>query len=330
MIDYCKQILGKSIRDLTIEDLKEYFSESKEETEILEFKSGHGDFEKIFNNNILRTICAFLNSSGGVLIWGAPADKAPEKGLPKVCIGALFPVNEKKEKDQLINRIATSISYMPIGIKVERLESDNGFVYIIEVQESESKPHQLNGQYLIRLDGQSKPAPHYIVDSMFNQIKHADVDLEIKLNKIVKINNKTEVDIEVIIFNFTRLVVAKNLLMHFYTHQGNFLSSSTCDEEVRTPSIHYGLNPRAYLKIILREYELINNNSLIKIEISFASDNSPSKISSYTLNLSPYFTTGNLIQSEAISYDVKNKKMSEIIDENEWFNKEEYKNYITK
>lgn len=282
MIDYCKQILGKSIRDLTIEDLKVYFSEVREESEILEFKSGKGDFEGIFNKNILRTVSAFLNSSGGVLIWGSPEDKAPEKGMPKVCVGDLVPVNERKEKDQLINRIASSISYMPTGIKVERIDIENGYAYVIEVQESESKPHQLNGQYLIRLDGQSKPAPHYIVDSMFNQIKYPKLDGRIKF-KTVRIHNKILViEVDVLIFNKSPFINEKNLSFQLVVSNGIIMERNHWQYFSKDHKIlHFG---RPYAESHVLRFDNYNANEKIKIVLSFGGELAPALANNYEID----------------------------------------------
>jgi len=284
MKDYCKQILGKSIREITIEDLKSYFLEKKEETEILEFKSGQGDFEKIFNKNILRTVSAFLNSSGGLLIWGSPEDKVPEKGLPKVCIGDLVPVTERKEKDQLINRISSSISYMPTGILVERIDVTKGFIYIIEVQESSSKPHQLNGQYFIRLDGQSKPAPHYIVDSMFNQIKQVNVECHLKALSANVIANSTIITFSLKLFNFNSSLPGKEIHMFVNTSTGFFKENREKLIEIKpTKFLFYALEPSAEftLEVNNNEIQYLDYNS--KLNIFLAGENIPTKISEYEI-----------------------------------------------
>jgi hypothetical protein len=286
MTDYCKNIFGKSIRELTIEDLEVYFSEVKEESEILEFKSGKGDFEGVFNNNILKTVSAFLNSSGGVLIWGAPEDKSPERGMPKVCVGDFVPVKERKEKDQLINRISSSISYMPTGIRAERLEFNSGYVYIIEVQESDSKPHQLNGQYFIRLDGQSKPAPHYIVDSMFNQIKLADVECETTIVDFYNNRKYNFITIKAYFFNFSKHVIAKNIQTHFYIENGVFEINKLQDIDSQNfPNLHYGINPSTQIVIMVSDDHLVYSDNIVNLQTTIRSDNSLARISSYKINV---------------------------------------------
>ncbi|MBL0145403.1 MAG: putative DNA binding domain-containing protein [Chitinophagaceae bacterium] len=75
-MDYCTSHFGKRLNDLTIQDIESYFQQERIETDQLEFKSisQHGNLnDKILG--IQRSICAFLNSSGGLLIWGAPEGK---------------------------------------------------------------------------------------------------------------------------------------------------------------------------------------------------------------------------------------------------------------
>lgn len=287
MKDYCIQIFGKSIREITIEDLLYFFNDPKEESEILEFKSGNGEFEKAFNNNILRTVSAFLNSSGGVLIWGAPEDKAPEKGMPKVCTGDLVPVKEKKEKDQLINRISSSISYMPTGILVERLDTDEGYIYVIEVQESESKPHQLNGQYFIRLDGQSKPAPHYIVDSMFKQIKYPNIENHIKIVGVYQSAIGLHIKFELKLFNFTPSIPGKEIQIYARTTVGNFQENDS-DYLKSQPEklLCYGLNPSTFITLHLNTSLLMDGLEYLDIIIYMTGENILTKISQHEINLS--------------------------------------------
>ncbi|TCK80888.1 AlbA family DNA-binding domain-containing protein [Albibacterium bauzanense] len=179
-MNYCEQIFKKSLRELKYKDLESFFQQEREESEILEFKSlGRDTMDATLTKHVFRTVSAFLNSSGGILILGSPVptEIIKYKKKVKICHGILTLTSEYIEKDILINRISTAISYMPIGINIQVIEQENKYLYLIEVQESNSKPHQHNGIYHIRLDGQSKPAPHYLVDAMFNQIKYPDLDV---------------------------------------------------------------------------------------------------------------------------------------------------------
>lgn len=330
MKDYCTQIFGKSLRNLTVTDLENYFSDEKEESEILEFKSGNGDFESTFNKNILRTITSFLNSSGGVMIWGAPEDKPKEKNGPKICIGELIPVTYKKEKDQLINRISTSISYMPNGIRIERLAYKDGFIYIFEIQESDSKPHQLNGQYLIRLDGQTKPAPHYIVDSMFKQIQFADIESESIINSYERNEPYHFIDIGIYFFNFSRNLVGKNVQLHAYIQNGVFTTNNKQDIECMTlTNLHFAVNPVSKLIIQISDAHLVKSNNIIHLQTTIRSDNSLARISQYEINVLKLQNSHPL--SDCITRTTNNIPLTEITNNDDIFDdKEKFKNFLLK
>lgn len=68
-----QQFFGKPVDDLTYSDLTTHFAQPQEESDRIEYKSFResGDFKKK-EATILKTICAFLNSGGGILVWGAP------------------------------------------------------------------------------------------------------------------------------------------------------------------------------------------------------------------------------------------------------------------
>ena len=173
-MNFSQTYLGKSLEELTYKDIEEFFIEEQVETETLEFKSGElfktiNEFKDSLNKNINRSITAFLNSSGGLLIWGAPREYKKDGTNIKYCKGELYPINISRDKDSLISEITRAISHMPIGIKVKILSSEDGksHIYIFEVKESQSKPHQSNHRYFIRLDGQTQDAPHLFSTSTF-------------------------------------------------------------------------------------------------------------------------------------------------------------------
>lgn len=325
MTDFCKQLFGKSIRELTIEDLSLYFSEAKEETEILEFKSGKGDFEGAFNKNILRAVTAFLNSSGGILIWGAPEHKIQENGNAKVCVGDLVPVHERREKDQLINRIASSISYMPTGIKIERLDLNQGYIYIIEVQESQSKPHQFNGQYLIRLDGQSKPAPHYIVDSMFKQINDADTEIGLHLYDFLWAQGYLTLDFKMVVFNFSRYMPARNVNVNLYSNVGEFNTTGSRDINITTiDSISFGSFPSTKYSLTIKENVLERFDNIIDLNITSSGHNCLSKVSTYKINVDKILNgEDDIVLNDLLENIKSNIPLIDLIDANS--SKEEIK-----
>jgi hypothetical protein len=94
-IDFCTAPFGKELNSLTLADIKSSFTEERIETDQIEFKSLHpaGNINEKFAG-IQRSVCAFLNSSGGLIIWGSPeGQKVEGKGSdnavkPSLLIGS--------------------------------------------------------------------------------------------------------------------------------------------------------------------------------------------------------------------------------------------------
>lgn len=91
-MDYCTAHFGKKLEDLTFHDIENFFSVERVETDQLEFKSINlkGGLDEKFPG-IQKTVGAFLNSSGGLLIWGAPDGKLTSGKKEKAFVGSLTP-----------------------------------------------------------------------------------------------------------------------------------------------------------------------------------------------------------------------------------------------
>jgi len=167
-MNYSQQILGKNLDDLNLEDLQAFFSTDKIETSTLEFKSGETDI-----NKLCKEIVGMLNCDGGLIILGAPKKSVMDKDTKfKTCKGHLTRVEKFKNYDSLIQQIKSNINEIPMGVRAHpiRLEKDD-FIYVIEVPKSTVPPHQhaTKGVYYIRINGESIPASHGIVESLFNR-----------------------------------------------------------------------------------------------------------------------------------------------------------------
>jgi len=158
-----ERYFGKPSDQIIYSDVEHFFEEEKEESDKIEFKAFHNPDEsfKEKQNGILRSICAFLNSSGGIIIWGAPIGQFIEGKKEKVFQGNLSPSDNLIEKDSFINKITDSITPAPNKIKFIRLTHELNYLYLFEVEESEYSPHQFRNIYYMRIDGQTRPAPHH-------------------------------------------------------------------------------------------------------------------------------------------------------------------------
>lgn len=160
------------LAQLDLKGLSDYFETEQEESETVEYKSG-----ELAISGLLKEVCAFANTDGGVIVYGAPKEvldtqsSSNSKERRKVCKGILFPTKEDRTPDSLIQTLMTTITPAIIGIKVKKHIAAKGFVYLINVPKSINSPHQVNGTYYIRVGTMSLPAPHGIVHALFNKKK---------------------------------------------------------------------------------------------------------------------------------------------------------------
>ncbi|MET3537211.1 ATP-binding protein [Chryseobacterium limigenitum] len=112
-MSYSLSILGKNIFDLNYQDIEVFFQSEKEENLNLEFKSyvNLGQYKEK-ENVIKKSVCALLNSEGGIIIWGAPVEIRDADGNTKAS-GALTPFSTTLDKDRLINIFSTAPQSLP-------------------------------------------------------------------------------------------------------------------------------------------------------------------------------------------------------------------------
>jgi len=72
-MDYAISYFGKGLNEISYQDVVNFFRNEQTETDQIEFKSisQTQNLDTQFNA-IYKAICAFLNSSGGLIIWGSP------------------------------------------------------------------------------------------------------------------------------------------------------------------------------------------------------------------------------------------------------------------
>ncbi|MDB5086496.1 MAG: ATP-binding protein [Mucilaginibacter sp.] len=303
-MDFSTSYFGKPLNALLYDDIANYFVEPKQETETIEFKSfaNSEQFDKSLQI-VIRGISAFLNSSGGILIWGAPKGIKVPGQSEKVFVGELAPVTEYKEKDSLINKITSVITPMPIGVRVEVLQSESSYTYIFEVQPSIYKPHQFDTRYYVRLDGQTKPAPHYLIDALIKQISYPDIKGVINFDNITLASNGDfHLPIKIGIFNFSelqneelvsiRLVISGGYFKRArdpnVTDKSRYNSSGQLVLNNFIPVLHFGI-PHIYNDIlVIDDIEQRFSAGKLRLILTFGGKHSPAKYSSYILNFENY------------------------------------------
>lgn len=301
-MNYSENYFGKNLTELNYTDIENFFVEEKEESNSLEFKSYSAEYGNLNKNieGVIRGICAFLNSEGGVLIWGAPEGTKIEGRQEKVFVGELSPVPELKEKDWLINKISDSITPLPIGVNVQTLDKDGSYVYIFEIQQSKYSPHQFKNSYFARLDGQTKPAPHYLIEALFKKITYPRIEGFIKPDKIFTDGNNYYLDLTIFIFNFSELQNEENVSFRLMCPQGIFMKSQMPQfqnmysyeghqliHKDLIKVLHFG-GPNMHIeRLSFNPHDLLNKHqNKVDLLLSFGGRYSPLKSSDYKLDFS--------------------------------------------
>lgn len=158
---------------MTYEKIHTFFQHPQYENDRLEFKSFNQN-KKLSNwySDLAIEICAFLNSDGGILIWGAPQESKDQSGT-RYSNGNLTPISPL-DPDDLLRRIVGKIRDVPQRIQIRRLNNSNdtGSIYVFQIHTSEHRPHQAEDKYYMRIGGEKRAAPHHYIEAMMKQIKY--------------------------------------------------------------------------------------------------------------------------------------------------------------
>lgn len=294
---------GKTIDQITEEDLVDYFSVERDESLTLEFKSYYAK-EKLNLDGVLRTVTAFLNSEGGLLIFGAPPEVAIREKY-RVVKGNPTPIpTGVTTKDSLVRSISDNISYMPIGYRIESvLMREGDFVYLVEVQESENKPYQYDKRYFIRLDGQSRPAPHYLVEALFKQVKAPELkgfmrvtSYRFEFSRSTQHGNKIHLQFDIGIYNETKSINDTGVYIQAIASAGRFIPNSQENYifnggllfvKDASPVITYALATNCVIdyEIGSDEYiEFFRDGKVLEVSICFGSYKSITRRSDYYIS----------------------------------------------
>lgn len=207
-MSYSNQYFGKELTDLSYEDILHFFIEEREESDKIEFKSNGPSSDKNSKeriNGIIRTTCGLLNSEGGIIIWGAPVGQKVSGRKEKIFKGELTPVNDKLEKDSFITKITDLITPSPRGVKFQSIQISDQYIYIIEVEQSPYSPHQFNNTYYMRIDGQTRPAPHHYIEALFRKVTFPNLEGYLAINAYEDHGNYFRLQISAVFLNLSAL-----------------------------------------------------------------------------------------------------------------------------
>ncbi len=320
---YAKSFLGKELYEISYADVEYFFKDVKEESDKIEFKSFYSNDEKHFNHKesgIIRAICGMLNSDGGLIIWGAPMGKSISGRKEKIYEGSLSPLEISIEKDAFISKISNVISPSPKGIKFQRLDKNGKFVYLVEIPQSEYAPHQYNNVYWMRLDGQTRAAPHHYIEALFKKITYPNLQGKLILDSVttsessyVQAKIKIEIANKSLFQNehdiFIKLIAENSFIVSNdfgkpVKDKGDKQGSEMIVEQAK--SILYHLSPlRNYFSILMMKEK--DENKKFSFILIFGGKASPLKMSKYILK------TGNeLLKETTLQTEIENMYLHEL------------------
>lgn len=294
-----ERIFSKPITELTYSDIESYFTQARSETDLIEFK-GYGSGKTIEDNfnGVHKAFCAMLNSQGGIIVWGAPYGVKATGQKEKVFQGELKPLSSVPGKDNMVNILVGNITPIPNSFKLEVIPNldKTKSIIIIQVEKSEYAPHQFDNTYYMRIDGQTKPAPHHYVEALFKQIKYPNLAGYIKFSapRVVK-HHGTIIDIEISLWNLSPLqneIKPKYILKvspgqvweNFGVLEDMVLNVGR-NELIQTELVdvlHYGF-PYTKRWMIRYNDDVFENSKSINFNLFFGGQYSPMKMTGYIL-----------------------------------------------
>lgn len=319
-MDYALQLFGKSFSELIYDDIEAYFLTNKFETDIIEFKSAHSDKVEESIKSLTTAICAFCNSNGGILVWGAPVGQKNPDRKEKEFVGKLTSIGTTIEKDALINKISTLITPLPNNIRCTILEKNGNRVCVFEIQRSEYAPHQYENKYYMRIDGQNRPAPHHYIEALFKQVRYPNIEGFIRIDSLRTRQSRDNgavlrIDFTIIIFNESAMQNEEGLFWRVNTNVGWFPLNNNLSTLLKRDAMaifSYGEHYQypAYIDVYVDELEKKNNR--IRLALIFGGRFSPIKRSDYLFKLpSPFSTISDIsfidcfeeINENVLAYD---------------------------
>ena len=307
MADYALTYFGKPLADLEYADIEHFFTKEHSESDQIEFKSfnPNGPLESKLAG-IIEGITAFLNSSGGLLIWGAPEGSKVAGKKEKVFVGSPTKLPLTIEKDWLVSKIADKIIPLPRGFRIQLVACADGQAAVFEIDESPYSPHQTDNRYYMRIDGQNKPAPHHYIEALFKKVAFPRLEVYLEEGEVRPITRAIHaVEVSFLFFNFSPYLNEEKLSFRIELNIGYFAelepepraslphpSYSQDRRKCHNPvgldiSLPYTVPFAALEELRFREAELQQNGDRATVTIVFSGKTAPPKFCRYYLKFSP-------------------------------------------
>lgn len=132
------------------------------------------------------------------------------------------------------------------------------FVYILEVDQSPYSPHQVDDRYFMRLDGQTRPAPHQYIEALFRKITYPNLEGYVRLQKISSKEERhyiiNEIEISLFIFNLSEIQNEHDVYLRLETSIGTFQNSlDYIVEDKYAKSVEFKPQSTLYFKSPIRK-----------------------------------------------------------------------------
>lgn len=311
---YSNLFFNKDLYALTFADIESFFQTSKEESLNLEFKSyvAQGEYARK-EEAIKKSTCALLNSEGGIIIWGAPVEVRDAQGNT-TAVGALTPFASALDRDRIINILSSSITPLPIGIRVQVLRNDAGnSIFVTEVEKSIEKPHQYDNKYFVRLDGQTRIAPHYLISALMKSKDFPIIKGHLRLKRIQTDASGYLFHFRKLLYNTSPFINDVNIYMAIVALPGTIFVNGINEGAVYKFTFPILSNGTPLMSDFILRLTNEQISQEIKIVFQFGGEKSPSKISSYKYQMGGTITSG-IVRDETIYLTEKseNKMPSDI------------------
>ncbi len=335
----------ENLEEITQERISTFFQTERVESDRLEFKSG-GTSNFDSSPQIKKSICAFLNTDGGILIWGAPVGRMIEGKTEKVFTGEVQYVSEELENDLLINKIADSMEPLAAQVRVHRIGNNEKFIYVFAIGKSEYSPHRLciknDNNFYMRLYGQTRKAPYQFVEALFKKIKFPNLHGYISSLNINFDRDEVIINFSALFVNMSPLQNDKDLVYQIQVSEGVFKNyngsfndkgesyiSKKIKHQIKLNSIlHYGNVNREYQSLKFSKAEVLKGTEPIpfSIELAFGAAKSPLKVSVYNYELylfrnEPHYSLKSKVENQM--YSEKNDTNEIMKDINRFLDKDE-------
>lgn len=275
-------LFNKDLYDLTFEDVTNFFGTEKEESLNLEFKSFHqkGDYAGK-EAAVKKATCGLLNSEGGIIIWGAPTETKHPNGNT-TAVGALTPFTSPLDRDRTINILSSTISPMPIGIRVQVLKNANDeSIFVIEVEKSIERPHQYDNRYYVRLDGQTRIAPHYLISAMMKSTNFPVIKGHLRLKEIQTDGNNIHFHFRKLLFNTSIFNNDINIYMRIIVTPGHIFVDNVLQGGIYNQTYPILSNGAPLMSNFILKVPAQELHQDINLLLQFGGEKSPSKVSTY-------------------------------------------------